>query len=314
MLGCSVDEAFPDTAFEAGAVARKEERRKAKRCGALSQLKNGAPALAFLKAGGEGNPVTDRDPDRQHLNPIPPAIQLKGSEGFASSLRADQQPSNTQWIPKATSQAERNQQDLVKNLVGQRVDDVIGQASRNTLPTNLESSAQLPDPAKNVFGQSNPSYFGSDGSTEAAQVPSARRESVDSFADFSSALSDTTGYQLTTNAQADFLGTFAASALDKASGRATLSTPSINDAWKPLTPSGSRSSFFEYLPAPSGMELPSSSFSREEKEGLLKKLDVLFARLDDLEAKRNEYAHVEVSMFVLSGLFLIYGIDALRKF
>ena len=301
MQGCSVEEAFPDTAFEAGSIARKEERRKAKRCS--------GPALAFLKAGGEGNQVTeaDLDPDRQHLTPITPAPQLKGSEGFKS-----QDASNTQWIPRATNQSQQQVQDLVKNLVGQRVDDVIGQASRNTLPTNVESAAQLPDPSKNVFGQTNPSYFGSDGSTEAASV--GRRESVDGFADFSSALSDTTGYQLTTGGQADFLGTFAASALDKASGRSTLTTPSINDAWKPLTPSGSRSSFFEHLPSPSGMQLASSNFSRDEKEGLLKKLDVLFARLDDLEAKRNEYAHVEVSLFVLSGLFLIYGIDALRKF
>ena len=294
MQGCSMDEAFPDTAFEAGAVARKEERRKAKRCGAQG------PALAFLKAGGEGNPVDDLDADRQHLTPIPPAKQLKGSEGFAS-----EDPSNTQWIPRRKTQSEQEIQELVRNLAGQRVDDVIGQASRMTLPKGLESSAQLPDTTKDMFGKQTPSYFGSDGTAT---------ETGEAFADFSSSLEDKTGYQLTTGGQADFLGSFASVALDKASGKATLSSPSINDAWKPLTPSGARSSFFEQLPPPSGLQLGQSDYNREEREGLLKKLDTLFARLDDLEAKRNENAHIEVSLFVLSGLFLMYGIDALRKF
>ena len=300
MLGCSMDEAFPDTAFQSGAVARKEEKRKARRCG--------GPALAFLKAGGEGNPVdveldTSLDPDRQSLVPLPPAQKLGSKqESFVSS---DENPSNTQWMPKRTTMQEQQVRDLVKNLVGQRVDDVIGQKSRMTLPTGLEKSNELPDSSLDMFGQSTPNYFGSDG------TPSS---SAEGYADFSSSIQDTTGYQLTTGGQADFLGTFAASALDKASGKAALSTPSINDAWKPMTPSG-RSSFFEHLPAPGGMQLGGgSAFSREEKEGLLKKLDVLFARLDDLESKRNEYAHVEVSLFVLSGLFLMYGIDALRKF
>lgn len=296
MLGCSVDEAFPDTAQMAGVVARKEERRRAKKCG--------GPALAFLKAGGEGNPI-DLDPDRQHLTPLAPVPKLKGSEGFSS----DQQASNTQWIPRPTTPEGEAVQELVKNLVGQRVDDVIGQKQRNTLPRGIEKSSELPDPSKDMFGQRTPSYFGSDGTEPAKTVNTG----VEGYADFSSSLHDKTGYQLTTSGQADFLGSFAASALDKASGKAALSTPSINDAWKPLTPSGSRSSFFENLPEPSGQSL-ASSFNKEEKDGLLRKLDILFARLDDLESKRNENAHIEVTLFVLSGLFLMYGIDALRKF
>ena len=91
MAGCSIEDAFPDIAGESGRVARKEERRKAKRCG--------GPALAFLKAGGEGNHLgneVDVDPDRQHLNPLPPAEKLGKEEGFTS----DQQPSNCQWLPQ----------------------------------------------------------------------------------------------------------------------------------------------------------------------------------------------------------------------
>ena len=82
--------------------------------------------------------------------------------------------------------------------------------------------------------------------------------------------------------------------------------------WKPLTPTGSRSAFFDALPAPGG-EYRSGVFSRDEKEVLLKKLDTLFARLEELESKRNEYAHTEISLFILSGLFLMFGLDSVRK-
>jgi hypothetical protein len=285
MSGCSIDEAFPDTALQAGRIARKEERKKAKKCG--------GPALAFLKAGGEGNSL---DPDRQHLNPLPEVNALKGSEGFSS----EQSASNCQWIPKKTTDAQEKEDEFEANLVGQKVDDVIGQKSRMTLPRAVSAPNQLPDPAKDMFGSSVASYFG--------------KSSEESYADFSSSMKDNPGYQLT-GQHADFLGSFAAVNLDKASGKPALSTPSINDAWRPLTPSGAKSSFFDLMPEPSGRSLENGGgiFSREEKESLLKKLDTLFARLDDLESKKNEYAHVEVSMFVLSGLFLIYGIDALRR-
>jgi hypothetical protein len=289
MAGCSIDEAFPDIATESGRVARKEERKKARRCG--------GPALAFLKAGGEGNPIDDLDPDRQHLTPLPPAERL---EGFAS----DQIPSNKQWIPKKTTPAEEAEEESVANLLGQRVNDVIGQKSRSTLPKAIESSTQLPDPKKNFLGEPVPNYFGK--SLESA---------AEGFADFSASLTDNPGYTLTQNGgpNADFLGTFAASNLNKASGVATLTTPSINDAWKPLMSNGSRSSFFEHLPFPSNQPTTSDSFNRDDKEALIKKIDTLFARLEDLESKRNENAHIEVSMFILSGLFLIYGIDSLRR-
>jgi hypothetical protein len=286
MAGCSIEDAFPDIAGESGRVARKEERRKAKRCG--------GPALAFLKAGGEGNYLgneVDVDPDRQNVIPLPPAEKLGKEEGFTS----DQQPSNSQWLPQKT---DPNEEGAIKNLIGQRVDDVIGEKSRNTLPRGIESTTQLPDPSKNFLGETTASYFG---------------KSLDEgFADFSSSLTDNPGYTLTSGQKADFLGSFAATNFNKAAGVPTLSTPSVNDAWKPLTPSGTRSSFFESLPTVSNGST-SDVFNRDEKEALVKKIDTLFARLEDLESKRNENAHVEVSMFVLSGLFLIYGIDALRR-
>lgn len=286
MSGCSLDEAFPDTTQKAGRIARREEREKAKRCA--------GPALKFLKS---------QDPDRQNLVPLPPAEQLKGSEGFLEEKRAlgegfvIQDSSNSQWTPLPPTQIDKQEQELVKNLVGQKVDDVIGQKSRATLPRAASSDsnqeATTPDFTKTMYGTPVPSYFG---------------KSTEGYADFSNSLTDNPGYHLQ---GADFLGSFGAVGLDKASGRVALATPSVNDAWKPMTPGGARTSFFDELPQLTrGTE---ASFSRDEKESLLKKLDTLFARLEELESKRNEYAHAEVSLFILSGLFLMFGLETVRK-
>ncbi len=308
MSGCSLQEAFPDTAAQSGRTAAKEERKKAKRCG--------GPALQFLKAADSVDPATP-DPDRQQFRVTPPVPAFRRSEGFRTTsssytpgsalptegFLADQQASNKEFLPVKVTATEEQERELVKNLVGQRVDDVIGQKSRTTLPRAVEAPNELPDPAKDIYGFPVASYFGK-----------SPEDSGDGFADFSRSLNDNPGYQL---APADFVGSFAAVGLDKASGKELLATPSVNNAWKPLTPSGARSAFFDALPAPGGQEVRGNGgvggFSREEKETLLKQLDTLFARLEELESKRNEYAHVEVSMFILSGLFLMFGLETVRK-
>ena len=292
MSGSLLHEAFPDTAADSGREARREERAKAKRCD--------GPALKFLKASDPG-----QDPDRQSLVPLPPVEKLKGSEGFMAEKGilnqgfVAQDASNAQWTPLKVTDVDEKERELVKNLIGQKVDDVIGQKSRFTLPRAAESASELPNFKKTMYGAQVPSYFGkSSGATEG-------------YADFSSSLSDNPGYQLQ---GADFLGSFGAVGLDRASGKATLATPSVNDAWKPMTPSGARTAFFDELPVPGGLTVGGGeSFSRDEKESLLKKLDTLFARLEDLESRRNEYAHAEVTLFILSGLFLMFGLETVRK-
>ena len=82
-----------------------------------------------------------------------------------------------------------------------------------------------------------------------------------------------------------------------------------------MTPSGINTSFFpESEPvAPVAPVAPDEVFSRDEKLALINKIDTLFARLDSLELKRNEYAHAEVTLFILSGLFLMFGLETARK-
>ena len=120
---------------------------------------------------------------------------------------------------------------------------------------------------------------------------------AEGHADFSPSPKDNPGYLLGAS-QADFLGSFAAPGLGKAGGVTTLATPNTNNAWKPLTPGGANTSFV----------------GTEEHSTLVKKLDLLFARLEDLESRENENGHIEVTMFILSGLFLLFGIETLRKF
>ena len=157
------------------------------------------------------------------------------------------------------------------NLPGDKVNDVIGE--------------RTPKESSESFKNKVPSYFGKS----------------DDFADFNPSLTDNPGYQI----QGAGFGSFDKKGLEKAAGQQLLPTPVLNDVWKPLTPSGAQTSFFD---------TKDDSFSKSEKAALLNKLDVLFARLDDLEHKKNDYAHTEISLFILSGLFLLFGLETVRKF
>jgi len=261
MAGCSLHEAFPDTAKQSGKSARNEERRKASKCK--------GPALTFLKS-------LDSDPDRYGESPpLPPAEQIRTSFGFKGK----------EGLTDYEKDKKEDEKELVNNLIGQHVNDVIG---------GLPKQSDLTPRSTNA-----PTYFG--------------KAAEDSFADFNSSLKDNPGYQLQ---GADFTKESGfIQGLDKAAGSSTLPIPSVKDVWKPLTPSGANSSFFEYLPPPGGLHLQSqhSSFSKEEKDSLLKKLDTLFSRLEELESNHNDHAHTEVALFILSGLFLMFGIELVRK-
>ena len=276
MSGCSLTDAFPDTTDKSGLIAKREERKRAKKCP--------GPALTFLKSADEETNIQIHDPDRHAKRPDPVPAKMNGRggvEGFSSAV---------DFKPVRLTGDEQYEKQLVKDLAGQRVDDVIGEKARSTLPRATKDT----DYTSTSYGEKVPSYFGKDLS--------------DGFADFSASLSDNPGYQVS---GAGF-DSFERTGADKATG-STLPKPSINNVWKPLSPGGVQSSFFESLPTHTGRK-DSDSFSREEKEALLKKLDILFAKIDDLEHKRKDYAHTEVTMFILSGLFLLFGLETIRKF
>jgi len=176
--------------------------------------------------------------------------------------------------------------------------DVIGQPSTNSPAAAASASSASPTPVKkDSYGNKISNYFG-------------KSETDEAFADYSKSINDNPGYNL----QPDFLASFGSVGLDKSAGKALLDTPSLNDAWKPLTPSGSHTSYFTQLTGGNQSEGQiQSSFNTDDKNSLLKKIDILFARLEELESKRNDHAHTEMTLFILSGLFLIFGLDTIRK-
>jgi len=252
--------------------------------------------LAFLKAESE------IDPDRQAQRPLPPPDKLESREGFQNKvLRQGFVAQDSQNLDFAPGAKAPSKSDCIKNLSNQQVDDVIGERSRKTLPRAAESPAQTPDFKKTMYGDPVPSYFG-------------KSTNDDGFADYSSSMTDNPGY----NVQGSMFSpsTTPSLGLDKAAGSSSLPPPSILDGWKPMTPSGARTSYFNEYENGNVSEPGDkyASFSKDEKQSLLQKLDTLFARLEDLESKKNEYAHAEVSIFILSGLFLMFGLETMRKF
>jgi hypothetical protein len=319
MAYCSIDEAFPVMGEEAGAVARQEERRRAKTCK--------GPALSFLKAGGD----LGVDVDRQGFGRAPEAELLSGVKGRDTV-------SGKAGVKEGFGDA--GTQDAPGALEDREV-DVIGSAQykRNSeLPDtkNVPRTSELPK-----LSAQTPSYFGRS-EDDAASVKSARTESspadsfvatagpqprtptgTEGFASFSHLAGDNPGYQLAP----DFLGSFGAVGYDKSAGKALLGTPNLNDAWKPLTPGGGDTAFFDSVTWPGGRSNGRNArppqqrrsgddgegMSREEKELLLKRIDLLFAKLERLESGRNENAQTEIAIFVFSGLLLMFGMDVMRR-
>jgi hypothetical protein len=287
MSGCSLQEAFPDTAEQSGKRAKREERSKAKRCG--------GPALAFLKSDG-------LDPDRQNLVPLPPAEQLEGREAFTQAKImegfAAQDSSNKKYMPVKVTDVERDERDLLNSLTQRQVTDTIGSAS---IPRAAEGPSQLPDFTRNQMGAAVPSYFGKGAKDEG-------------FADFSASMTDNPGYEVRGS---DFMSAFGKNGYDKISGKDNLPIPALDMVWKPITPSGVNTAFFpEARSVPFAPPPPPQTpqvFSNDEKTALLKKLDLLFARLEHLESKRSENTGSEITLFIVSGLVLMFGLETVRK-
>ena len=137
------------------------------------------------------------------------------------------------------------------------------------------------------------------------------KDPAENFASFSHIIGDAKEYRL----QPDFTDAFRQVGTLEGAGATALPTPSVKDVWKPLTPTGARSAFFDLLPPPGG-EMPSNSTVVESKS-LHSKLDKIFARLDELEATRtgdSANAQTEVLLFIMSGIFVLFLTDlAVRK-
>lgn len=173
--------------------------------------------------------------------------------------------------------------------------------------TNDDSSVDIigkaPQGQKDSYGHMVSSYFG-------------KSETDENLSNFSPAVEDKTGYILNPVFPA------------KAPASSAPAPPAIlplsanaNDTWKPMTSelSGIQTAYFGPSTTPSyqptGDERQTLSSDVDETMILLRRqIDTLFARLESMEHRRSEFSHSELGMFILTGLFIMFGLDTVRRF
>jgi hypothetical protein len=263
---CALDDAFQAiggppspgcTNDYATKAARKEERRKARRC-------KGPPAQ-YLD-------ISDKDPDRQQLNKLPIIPAMNPATGLREHAPV--------YAPQGS----------LEPFVPRNDDDPKGDWVRSEIPVNVPGTteAQKPCPGRKK-------WFGADADGEA-------------FADY---VPDAPDYRL----QPDFLNAFEQAGVARAGSAATLPNPSVNMFWKPLTTSGAQTSFIEKLPPPGGeyYRPPARMNGDTSNDDIMKKLDKLWARLDDMNTSSPEQVTSELLMFISSGIFVLFMMDLLVK-
>jgi hypothetical protein len=266
---CALDDAFQTigsapspgcTTDYATKAARKEERRKARRCK--------GPLATYLDVG-------DKDPDRQQLNKLPDVPAMNPATGLRQHVPAD--------APVGS----------LEPFVPRNDDDLQGDYVRAELPIAGLNVPGTTEQQKSCPGRKK--WFGADADGEA-------------FADY---VPDVQNYRL----QPDFLTAFEHAGVAKAGSTSSLPNPSVNMFWKPLTPSGAQTSFIEHLPPPGGQYYnpPTHLNGETSNEDIMKKLDKLWARLDDMSTSSPEQVTSELLMFISSGIFVLFMMDLLVK-
>lgn len=295
MMYCALEDAFqgPQGAphpgcgdDEAARQARKEERRRARRSKVVSM---GTPAEATVEA-------TTKDPDRQPWNPLPDVPAMKGSKGILSEEKEesfDHYNKAARTQETSTNPASPTRFAYHKDPVGQYARDEMSHHYM-TVPVSGQSVA------------TSKRFFGAQGPTD------------EPYADYAP--------DSPTLLQPDFTQAFQQRASQGAkAASAALPPPVLDQFWKPLTPSGAQTSFIEHLPpspSSSGLGLGMgqgrslrSAYERGEisSEEIMKKLDQLFAKLEDMNQSSPEQLASEMLMFISSGIFVLFLMDLLVK-
>jgi hypothetical protein len=268
MNGCALDDAFQNiggapspgcAADYATKMARKEERRKARRCK--------GPAAEYLD-------IEDKDPDRQTFHKLPdvPAMNpATTSQGMTESF------THTNTTAPLDQRKRNFDKDPLHNYLENEME-------KRLIPVKI--------PSAEIF--KSKSYFGKDPDS-------------DSFADYEPEATNETLYP-------DFRKTFEQAGVARAGSVENLPNPSVNMYWKPVTPAGAQTSFVEHLPPSGGKyhQRPSSN-GEVSMDHVMKKLDKLFARLDDMNSSSPEQVTSELLMFISSGIFVLFMMDLLVK-
>jgi len=232
------------------------------------------PPLTFLNPSSGDEPVVD--PDRPALRPLPETPPMNLKTGLIEHSPVDAPPAEPFT-------------DAIAALRSEVVPSAT-QALHNTFPKKVSTDKSH-----------KPKFFGANFDEDFSE----------GFASFTNVIGDDPSYRM----QTDFAKAFSGEGYDKATSEEVLPVPSMNNFWKPLTPGGARTSFYKSLPPPGGT-IPSSaeqSKSSYDTEQFFKKLDTIYARLDDLELRNGENAQTEVLLFIMSGIFILFSMDLIVR-
>lgn len=296
---CSLDDAFGSPGCVGnygGREARREERRKAKKCK--------GPPMAFLGLGGSGE-GEDRDPDRQGVDRTPAVPPMNRATGLREHAPDDAPYGQAEPFVGGERSKDANkmfQDDLQSQLAASYHDqtdrDQKGDKVRNTLVTGKALAAEMGSASAKPIG-----FFGAN--------PDDGRGGGAGFAEaFANYMPDAKDYMLEPNFTTAFTQALTPGAR---AGAADLPVPSVRDVWKPLIPNGAtNTAFFEKLPPQGGQYLQQGGDSHES---LSRKIDRVMARLDDIQRGNTpEQAQTDILMFVSSGIFILFLMDlAVRK-
>jgi hypothetical protein len=291
---CSLDDAFGSPGCgdnTGGREARREERRKAKRCK--------GPPMAFLGLGGG-----DKDPDRQGVERVPAVPPMNRQTGLREHAPVDAPYGQAEPFVDADNEArdanKMFQDDLQSQLAASYHDqtdrDPQGDKVRNTLVMGKQLTAEMGSASAKPTG-----FFGvnpDDGKATGY---------AEAFANY---VPDAKNYLLEPNFTTAFTQALTPGAR---AGAADLPVPSVRDIWKPMIPNGTaNTAFFEKLP-PQGGRYPKTD--GDSHESLSRKIDRVMARLDDIQRGNTpEQAQTDILLFISSGIFVLFLMDlAVRK-
>lgn len=314
---CSLEDAFQGTPGraedDAARQARKEERRKARRCkgpaATYLELDRAEPKDAVYSKDAA------KDPDRQHLNPLPDVPAMNPQTGLTEHAPVTAsplyEPFQTEALSHHPHHVGSDKPEYHKDRLEEYSKSEVSQHYM-TIPMNGGTMTK-----KNFFG---------------ANVPVE-----ESFADYAPDAGD---YRL----QPDFTNAFQpATSNERANASAVLPIPSVSQSWKPITPSGAQTAFIEHLPPPGGRYYSQASSgngrslggygtkkalgtyshatgkslgdSGQERsmEDVMRKLDQLYARLEEMNHSTPEQLTSEMLMFISSGIFVLFLMDLMVK-
>jgi hypothetical protein len=272
MTYCALDDAFqaiggapsPGCSMDASSkVARKEERRKARRCK--------GPAATYL----------DLDPDRPSAQNAPVSA-MNSAIGMTEHVPVTAQYGITEPFSHKKGHVDQNVPNFDKDPLYDYIQSDIEEHVMKVRTTDTNA----PKPSRK-------SYFG-------ASV----EDGDDGFADYVPNEKDE---------PTDFRTAFDHMGVGRAGSTATLPNASANMYWKPLTRTGAQTAFVEHLP-PSASTSHTSQRDHGSMSEVMKKIDKLFARLEDMNSTTSpEQATSEIMMFVSSGIFVLFLMDLMVK-